>query len=67
MTCSGIFNFLQSLLDNLTHTKFNMNPIPLNLLLIIITLIIGSSTVTYITIQTRNYATQRFQSANNSN
>lgn len=67
MTCSGIFNFLQSLLDNLTHTKFNMNPIPLNLLLIIITLIIGLSTVTYITIQTRNYATQRFQSANNSN
>lgn len=56
MTISGIFNFLQGELDVLTHTKFEMNPIPLNLLLLGITVIIGTATVFYIGLQSRKIA-----------
>ncbi|KAH3666865.1 hypothetical protein OGAPHI_003314 [Ogataea philodendri] len=53
MTVSGVFNFLQSPLDRLTHTSFNMNPVPLNLLLLFFTLIIGGTHVTYVYVQSR--------------
>lgn len=48
MCLSGIFNFGQSFLDELTHTTFNMNPIPVNVILLVLTGIIGGSTVGYV-------------------
>lgn len=52
---SGIFNFLQSALDKLTHTYFKMNPTPLNLTLVILTAVIGSVTVSYIKREAKLY------------
>lgn len=53
MTIAGIFNFLQGPLDMLTHTKFEMNPIPLNLFLLAITVVVGMATVLYIGLQSQ--------------
>ncbi|ODV82865.1 hypothetical protein CANARDRAFT_214991 [[Candida] arabinofermentans NRRL YB-2248] len=55
MTISGIFNFLQSDLDRLTHTTFQMNPIPLNLVLLFVTLIVGGCTVIYVFVESKAY------------
>jgi hypothetical protein len=63
MTVAGFANFLQMLLDRLTHTKFKMNPIPLNLLLLIITVFIGGTTVVYVIVQTNIYAHEKFKGA----
>ncbi|CAI5760045.1 unnamed protein product [Candida verbasci] len=52
---SGIINYGQSYLDELTHTYFKMNPIPINLILIGISLIIGLITVIYIDYQAKLY------------
>lgn len=61
MTVAGFVNFLQSILDKLTHTYFKMNPIPLNILLLAITIIIGTATVSYVTIETHKYALLRLK------
>lgn len=61
MTFSGFVNFLQSILDKLTHTTFKMNPIPLNLLLLLLTAIIGSATVIYVYVQSNFYAHEKLQ------
>jgi len=61
MTVAGVFNFLQSVLDKLTHTKFNMNPIPLNLLLLALTVLIGTATVAFVTAETHKYAHQKLK------
>ncbi|KOG97551.1 Fmp42p DI49_4305 [Saccharomyces eubayanus] len=42
----GIFNMGQNLLDKWTHTTFNMNPFPINLVLVIFT-IVFSLTITF--------------------
>lgn len=40
LTClSGVFNLLQSVLDDLTHNVFDLNPIPVNVLLLALTLV----------------------------
>lgn len=52
---SGVFNFLQSVLDRLTHTTFNMNPIPINVTLVGLTFIIGGATLYYVHHQTGLY------------
>lgn len=44
---AGLFNLLQYSLDSVTHSKFGMNPNPVNLLLICITIVIGGSTFYY--------------------
>ncbi|ODV59014.1 uncharacterized protein ASCRUDRAFT_38207 [Ascoidea rubescens DSM 1968] len=38
---SGLFNLNQYFLDNLTHNFFQMNPIPVNLMLVVITFVLG--------------------------
>lgn len=63
MTVSGVFNFLQGYLDKLTHTKFKMNPIPLNILMLVITAIIGGVTVAYVFVQSRIYNRKRVQTS----
>lgn len=66
MTVAGFVNFLQSILDKLTHTTFNMNPIPLNLLLLAITVVIGTATVAYVAVQSHKYALLKFRGASDS-
>ncbi|GME83669.1 unnamed protein product [Ambrosiozyma monospora] len=55
MTTSGVFNFLQSFLDRATHTTFKMNPIPLNVMLVLLTTFIGGATVVYVYTQSIRY------------
>ncbi|SCU82455.1 LADA_0C05424g1_1 [Lachancea dasiensis] len=48
MCLSGVCNMGQSLLDNLTHTTFQMNPTPVNSILVTLT-VIASSVLVYFT------------------
>ena len=59
MTIAGIFNITQSYLDKLTHTTFNMNPIPVNVFLIILTVISGGALVAYVFAQAKIYRKMR--------
>lgn len=52
---SGVFNFFQSVLDQLTHTTFKMNPTPINSVLVGMTVVIGGATVTYVKLQAEAY------------
>jgi multisubunit Na+/H+ antiporter MnhC subunit len=45
---AGLFNFLQTPLDALTHRTFNNNPVPINLILLAIALIVGISLTTFV-------------------
>ncbi|KAF2186740.1 MFS general substrate transporter [Zopfia rhizophila CBS 207.26] len=45
---AGLFNFSQSALDALTHKSFNNNPIPVNVILLGLALIIGVALVGYV-------------------
>ncbi|OBA23919.1 hypothetical protein METBIDRAFT_38364 [Metschnikowia bicuspidata var. bicuspidata NRRL YB-4993] len=45
---AGVFNYLQSVLDKLTHTTFAMNPTPINIILVTLTFIAGLATVGYV-------------------
>lgn len=45
---AGLFNFSQSALDAMTHRLFASNPVPVNLLLLGLALIIGAALVTYV-------------------
>lgn len=55
MCISGIANFAQSYFDKETHTTFKMNPVPINVILVCVTLVIGIITVSYIHHQATNY------------
>lgn len=56
---SGIINFGQSLLDQATHNNFNMNPTPINIMLVIATVIIGLLTVGYTQHQAKLYRSRK--------
>lgn len=45
---AGLFNFLQSPLDAATHRIFNNNPVPINVILMAIAVVVGSTLVTYV-------------------
>lgn len=45
---SGVVNYFQSTLDKLTHTTFDMNPTPINVVLVLVTLVIGTITVLFV-------------------
>lgn len=51
---AGIFNLVQSLLDALTHRAFNRNPLPVNVLLLSIALVVGGALVTFVTVKSRD-------------
>lgn len=51
MTISGVFNYGQSYLDELTHTVFHMDPMPVNLMLILVTFVVGGLTVGYVYVE----------------
>lgn len=52
---SGLLNFSQSGLDYLFHETFNGNPVPVNLILLSLGLVIGVSLVGYVTLEGRLY------------
>lgn len=56
---SGVVNFFQSTLDKLTHTTFNMNPTPINVVLVATTLVIGMITLLYVRKQAIEYGSKR--------
>lgn len=56
---SGVANFFQSTLDKLTHTTFNMNPTPINVVLVLTTLVIGTITVLFVRQQAHNFSKKR--------
>ncbi|KAF2093762.1 MFS general substrate transporter [Rhizodiscina lignyota] len=58
---AGLFNFSQSLLDALTHKVFNNNPIPVNLILLGIALIIGIGLVGFVYKKSRTLAHDMLQ------
>lgn len=56
---SGIINYFQSTLDKLTHTTFNMNPTPINAVLVLTTLVIGTITILYVREQSIHFERKR--------
>ncbi|AOA62980.1 hypothetical protein KP2612_002455 [Komagataella phaffii] len=65
MTISGMFNFGQKFLDQATHTTFKMNPVPLNIILVLVTLVIGGITCLYVQVQGRIYNQKKHQHQDN--
>lgn len=62
---SGVINFLQSTMDKLTHTTFKMNPTPINVVLVLSTLVIGSITVLYVKQQATHYSERKVHTTQN--
>jgi MFS family permease len=55
---SGVFNFSQSALDVLFHMTFNGNPVPVDLMLLALGLIIGIVLVSFVTVKSRGMASR---------
>ncbi|KIX07727.1 uncharacterized protein Z518_02381 [Rhinocladiella mackenziei CBS 650.93] len=51
---AGLFNFLQSPLDAVTHVVFNLNPIPVNVILMSIAVVVGSALVAFTLVKSRS-------------
>lgn len=58
---AGILNFMQSALDALTHWRFHRDPVPVNVLLIVIALIVGVALVGYVWHKSRSMARDRLE------
>ncbi|KAF2404082.1 MFS general substrate transporter [Trichodelitschia bisporula] len=56
---AGLFNFLQSALDALTHRVFDGNPIPVNLMLLLAALIVGIALVWFVSSKSKSLAKER--------
>ncbi|RVX65891.1 hypothetical protein B0A52_10255 [Exophiala mesophila] len=50
---AGLFNFLQSPFDAITHVVFNLNPVPINLILLSLAVIVGGALVVFTSIKAR--------------
>ncbi|KAL8795847.1 MAG: hypothetical protein Q9195_001727 [Heterodermia aff. obscurata] len=53
---AGILNFIQSALDAATHNFFKGDPIPINVILIGVALVVGTTLVSYVWHKSRNLA-----------
>jgi hypothetical protein len=51
---AGLFNFLQSPLDAATHVIFNLDPVPVNVILLSLAVIVGTSLVVFVTVKSRS-------------
>lgn len=51
---AGIFNLVQSLLDAVTHQVFHRDPIPVNVFLLCVAVVVGGALVTFVTVKSRN-------------
>ncbi|CCH40671.1 putative membrane protein [Wickerhamomyces ciferrii] len=61
MCISGIFNYAQTILDFITQRYENSNPIPINLLLVSLTVVFGTSLIGYILSQQKNIHRKRLE------
>lgn len=61
MCISGLFNYTQTLLDYATHHYEGNNPTPVNLMLVSLTMIFGTSLVVYILGQQKNIERKRLE------
>lgn len=50
---AGLFNFLQSPLDALTHRAFHNNPLPVNLMLLLTAIVVGTALVSYVWVRSK--------------
>ncbi|KAI4216522.1 MAG: hypothetical protein LQ351_001011 [Letrouitia transgressa] len=53
---AGLLNFSQSGLDALMHRGFNGNPVPVNIILLLIALVVGLALVSYVWYKSRSMA-----------
>jgi hypothetical protein len=58
---AGLFNFMQSPLDALTHVTFENDPVPVNVILLGIAVVVGSALVAYTAIKSRNMAREKLE------
>ena len=58
---AGILNFTQSAFDAWTHTTFHGDPVPVNLILLFVALLVGISLVTYVWYQGRHMARRQLE------
>lgn len=58
---AGLFNFLQSPLDALTHVVFDLNPIPINAILTGSAVVVGTALVTFVSLKSRNMAREKLE------
>ena len=58
---AGILNFVQSALDAATHKVFNSDPIPINVMLIVVAVVVGAALVGYVWHKSRTLARDRLE------
>ena len=58
---AGILNFSQSALDALTHKRFHRDPIPVNVILIVIALTVGVALIAYVWYKSRSLAREHLE------
>jgi len=58
---AGLFNFLQSPLDAATHRRFNNNPIPVNVILTSLAVLVGGSLVAFVYVKSYSMGRQRLE------
>lgn len=63
ISMAGIFNLLQATLDKSTHTVFKGNPIPVNVLLLTLTVTIGVTFLLYIRSQLKSIKRQQLEAS----
>ena len=51
---AGLFNFLESPLDAVTHIRFKRDPVPVNVILLSVSFVVGFALVSFVYIQSRN-------------
>lgn len=58
---AGLFNFSQSALDAMTHGVFHRDPLPVNVILLIIAFVVGLALVGYVWHKSRSLAKERLK------
>jgi MFS family permease len=51
---AGLFNFLQSPLDAATHLIFDLNPVPVNVILLSLAVLVGTTLVIFVSVKSKN-------------
>lgn len=58
---AGLLNFSQSALDAMTHKVFNGDPVPVNIVMLVIALVVGIALVGYVWQKSRSLARERLE------
>lgn len=60
---AGLLNFSQSALDAMTHKVFHGDPVPVNIILLVIALVVGIALVGYVWQKSRYFVRERLEGA----